>query len=339
MLKKLLVIAAFVVVGYLVWQTVLAKNNQGGTVTIPKGTSVDVIATALTERHIISSRILFKGLAFISGAAAKLQAGEYVVPKQSSILDVLRMLRTGKSSTQEKSLTIPEGWTIRDIAAYGEKHGVPAVDVYAFAGKPPSKTHRAKPAATFWAREFGFLTEKPADAPLEGFLFPDTYRVYNDATAEDVIRIMLKNFGNKYTSQLQDAVRNAGHPFYDILTVASIVEAEVPHPDDRPIVAGIIWKRLRMGVALQVDATLNYSIDGSKPSLTADDVKINSPYNTYKYRGLPPTPINNPGIEALQAAIHPKESPYLYWLSTKDGTTIFSKTLDEHNTAKARYLK
>ncbi len=154
---------------------------------------------------------------------------------------------------------------------------------------------------------------------------------------------MLENFSSKFSLDLRAETMKQEKTIYQIITMASLIEKEVTSESDRALVSGILWKRLSLGIPLQVDATINYikkERGTSSPSgkISILDTKIESLYNTYKYAGLPKGPIDNPGISAIKAAIHPKESPYLYYLSAPDGKTIFSKTLGEHNAAKAKYL-
>jgi UPF0755 protein len=204
---------------------------------------------------------------------------------------------------------IIEGWTTRDILAYLEKEGL-------YAGE-----------------------EKKLLEGKEGYLFPDTYYVFADAKIEDLIQKIQENFDRRLSQELRAEIKHQGKTLDDVLKVASIIEAEVPHSQDRPIISDIIWKRLRVGMALQSDATLNYATGGKHTTLTAEELKIDSPYNSYKYKGLPPTPIGNPGLSAIRAAIYPQKTDYWYWLSTPAGETIFSRNLAEHNRAKAKYLQ
>jgi len=150
---------------------------------------------------------------------------------------------------------------------------------------------------------------------------------------------MLANFDEKITPDLRKEITKQKKTIFEIITMASLIEKEVAMDEDRAIVSGILWKRIKLGIPLQVDATITYITGKNNTKISLNDTKINSPYNTYKYRGLPPGPIANPGIAAIRAAIFPKSSPYLFYLSAPDGRTIFSKTLEEHNTAKTRYLR
>ena len=173
---------------------------------------------------------------------------------------------------------------------------------------------------------------------LEGYLFPDTYYLPVDFSVEDLLMAMRKNFENKI-SKYKEEIEKKGKKLHEIIILASILEKEVQTKEDKELVAGILWKRLEVGMPLQVDATITYITGKKTTKISAEDLEIDSPYNTYKYKGLPPGPISNPGLESILAAIYPKESNYWYYLSTPDGKTIFSKTLEEHNIAKLNYLK
>ncbi|MBI4123215.1 MAG: endolytic transglycosylase MltG [Parcubacteria group bacterium] len=161
----------------------------------------------------------------------------------------------------------------------------------------------------------------------EGYLFPDTYEIPPGITAGEVVSMMAATFSKK-----------VGDVPKDVVIIASILEREVRGLEDRRIVSGILQKRLRVGMALQVDATVNYITGKRDSQVSRADAAIDSPYNTYKYRGLPPGPISNPGLESIEAVLNPEESPYWYYLSTPEGKTIFSKTSEEHAEAKAQYL-
>jgi UPF0755 protein len=230
------------------------------------------------------------------------------LPEKITARSLLNLLTSAQARPVRK-VTVIEGWGIDDIAAYLEKEG--------------------------WYQEDDFKKL----AGREGYLFPDTYYLFADAKITDLIKKMQENFDRRVSNDLRAAIKRQGKDLDEVLKVGSIIEAEVPHEADRPIVSDIIWKRLNAGMALQSDATLNYAIGGKRTALTAAELKMDSPYNTYKYRGLPPTPIGNPGLSAIRAAIYPAKTDYWYFLSTPDGQTIFSRNLAEHNRAKVRYLK
>ena len=313
--------------------------KQPATVEITKGAGVGDIAEKLKSADIIRSETGFKALVWAMRASSKLQAGEYKFDaKDLSLADIVRVLTRGLGAINEKELTIVEGWGIDDIGKYLEAQGIGTRrEFFEIAGRPQRTVLQGQKGMSF--ENFEFLSDKPDSVGVEGYLFPDTYRVQKDAKAEAVVRVMLENFDKKLTEEMRVDITAQGKTIFDIVRMASIVEKEVPHEEDRPIIAGILWKRLDIGMALQVDSTLNYATGGKNAALTNAELKIDSPYNSYKYRGLPPTPIGNPGLSAIRAAIYPRHTAYLYFLSGKDGKTYFGKTLDEHNENKARYLR
>jgi len=172
---------------------------------------------------------------------------------------------------------------------------------------------------------------------MEGFLFPDTYRFSVKVSGEEVVKAMKENFDKKITPELRKEIARQGKTIFEIVTMASMVEKEVRAKEDKELVAGILWKRLANEIPLQIDATITYLT--GKSNVSIQDTQVDSPYNTYKYLGLPIAPISNPGLESILASVYPKSSEYWYYLSTPQGETIFSKSLQEHNLAKARYLK
>lgn len=299
-------------------------------VDIPKGAGVNEIADKLKDAEVIRSKFGFETLVWLMRSGSKLQAGEYKFENIKGLADVVRILTQGLGASNEREITIIEGWGIGEIANYFEEQGVV---------KKQNFFNIVSPNSQIPMTNDQFFNDKPDGTGLEGYLFPDTYRVSKDAIATDIVSKMLENFGSKLTQEMRDDIKAQGKTIYDIVRMASIVEAEVPHEQDRPVIAGILWKRLDTGMALQVDSTLNYATGGKNSALTTDELKIDSPYNTYKYRGLPPTAIGNPGLSALRAAIYPRHTAYWYFLSGKDGKTYFGKTLEEHNNNKAKYLK
>ena len=234
-----------------------------------------------------------------------------------SLREIARTINV-KENTSDIVVLIPEGFTLEKIQESLDESGI------AGAGR---LSETAKPER--WAEEFPFLKIIPGRVTtLEGFLFPDTYRFEKHDTAEAVVRKFLKNFEEK--------TKGLGVT-YKTVTLASILEREVP-VKDMSLAAGVLLHRLNAGVPLQADATLVYAL--GRPITASDPETLDSPYNTYRYLGLPPTPISNPGLEAIKAALNPAASEYWYYLSRRDnGETIFSATLEEHNAARAKYLR
>ena len=174
----------------------------------------------------------------------------------------------------------------------------------------------------YFKKDFSFLTDAPGSASLEGYLYPDTYHIAAEQTPADIVRQMLENFDRKLTSELRTEIKKQDKKIFDNVTMASIQEKEVRSPEDKKVVAGILWKRLGRGMPLQADSTLLYPAAGAEANVP--NKLIDSPYNTYIDPGLPIGPICNPGIESIEAAVYPSDSGYLFYLSAKDGNIIFS---------------
>ncbi len=249
----------------------------------------------------------------------------------------------------EETIQILEGWTERDIADYFERLGKwPNAQFLEVVGQPQIdyRQHKDWPPLADWSERFSFLKDKPGYYGLEGYLFPDTYRIYATSTVETVVNKMLLNFDKKLTPQMRADIKAQGKTIYEIVTMASIIEKEAPldygrqDNHDARIISGIFWRRLKIGQALQSDATLSYIFDDNEPSHSRQDLEVDSPYNTYRYRGLPPGPICNPGLLAIEAAIYPLASDYNYFLTPQGkDTVIYAKTYEEHLRNKYKYLK
>ena len=297
-------------------------------VEISSGLGSRKIAEVLKKEGVIRSKWVFVMYVSSTGNSASLKPGNYVFTKKPLSQVVDDLVRGG---TNELSITIPEGWDGNDIAEYLEEENIMSAEEFRkLIGKNGSK---------IFAEQFDFLKDKPSGVGVDGYLFPDTYRIFKGSGAENIVSKMLENFGKKLTPELREEITRQKKTIFEIVIMASLIEKEVATEGDRAIVSGILWRRLRIGMALQVDASVNYITDKKTPSVSKEDLLIDSPYNTYKYPGLPLGPISNPGLSAIRAAIYPKDSPYLYYLHAPDGQIIFSQTLEEHNEAKAKYLK
>lgn len=311
----------------LLWGIFLPKSFTSSEIIIYEaqdGAGEEDIARDLENHGIISSSWVFRFYALISGQHSKLQAGLYDVSPSMSISGIVNKLASGKIAKQK--LIIFEGWDIDDIA----KNVV--------SKKICTKEEFLKLTKKDFSEKYNFLKSKPKDVGLEGYLFPDTYKVAMDITCEDLIKTMLSNFGNRLTSDLRTQIAFQKKTIFQVVIMASILEKEVRSLEDKKIVAGILWKRITNGMPLQIDATVNYITGKSDPSVAIKDTRISSPYNTYKNVGLPKGPISNPGMESIMAAIYPTKTPYWYFLSAFNGKTIFSKTFKEHSIAITKYL-
>jgi len=335
MKNKTVFLILFAIFCFILWQGIYFQKSFKSTENIffvEKGQSVFEISKNLQEQELIINSFYFNIYVFLTRKQGVLQAGEYVFDSQQSIKEIAQKIFKG-DTIKAKTITIIEGWGIRDIAWYFENQGMfQAEEIMEIAGFPLVENNLQE-----GFDEFEFLEDKPLEKSLEGYLFPDTYNIEKNDGVKKIIERMLENFDVKLDSQLREEIQKQGKSIFDIITMASLLEKEVRSYVDKEIVSGILWKRLNSNMPLQVDATIIY-ITGKK-TVSKEETKIDSIYNTYKYLGLPSGPICNPGLNSIKAAIYPKESKYWYYLSTLEGETIFSRTLEEHNINKVKYLK
>jgi UPF0755 protein len=236
----------------------------------------------------------------------------------------------------EETVKVLEGWTNQDIADYFSTRGKwTSSEVLAVIDSASSTKSLSS--------QFDFLNQKKPLQNLEGYLFPDTYRIYASSTVEELVVKMLDNFNNKLTPKMLADITAQGKTLPQIIIMASIIEKEAPFygkdNNDAKIVSGIFWNRINNNQALQSDATLSYIFRDGKPSHSGEELNNSSPYNTYKYRGLPPGPICNPGLLAIEAAIYPTKTDYNYFLTAQDGNIYYAKNYNDHLQNKYKYLK
>lgn len=304
-----------------VWRIAFSQPNENSRrvsiqITIEQGWSVTRISQELYTHGLIFSVWEYRAYGFFNDAVRLSKPGSYTFHFGDSYATLARVLAGGPERS-ELDVLIVEGESNADIFSRFDSLGVPHPDM----------------TVDFWKTEFPFLKSVGAriqPTSIEGYIFPSTYRVYADDMPNAVIRKALREFEKRYPA-LQKTAEEQGRSVQDIVTLASIVEREVANPADRKIVAGIFWNRLKSGMPLQSDATVNYITHAGRTRPTYDDLARESLYNTYKYAGLPPGPINNPGDDALAAALHPAATEYFYFLTDPAGKTYFGKTLQEHN--------
>ncbi|MEA3344401.1 MAG: endolytic transglycosylase MltG [Patescibacteria group bacterium] len=338
---------------FLVWFCIYVPKDSNFSTQrnflIENGQSVEEISHNLEEQGFIKHSVFFGAYLLFQGKSGEIKAGNYELSLKMNIPEIVEKFISG--DTTKKTITIIEGWDLRDIGWYFENQGMfIAEEFFEITGFPKTDYSSVKdlPIPIDFSEEFDFLKDKPKNVGLEGYLFPDTYYINelasSEATAgkaeiEDIVRKMLVNFGEKLNPDLRQEIAVQDQTIFEIITMASLIEKEVRTIEDKKIVAGILYNRLEIGMPLQVCATIAY-ITGKKSIQTSlDDLTVDSRFNTYKYKGLPLGPISNPGFESILATIYPKESEYFYYLSTPEGKTIFNKTLDGHNRDKAKYLK
>lgn len=308
----LVTVGALLVLGWAVYLLTLSPLPyfpSGSYVTIPKGSSLRDVGDILAARNIVRSSFTFRELARIVGSDRGVPAGVYYFGRRENILQVAARLVNGDFETTPVRIMIPEGSTTRDIARI-------------LFDKLPNFDQR------------GFLA---ATEGKEGYLFPDTYFFMPSDSTEAILSVFNNDYHTKL-SKLEGKIEASGHTELEILTMASILEKEASKTADRERIAGVLWHRIAIGMPLQVDAVFPYIINKNTFEVTLDDLKIDSPYNTYKYKGLPPGPIDNPGLDSITAALNPIKSNYVYFLSDLDGNFHFATTYAEHMANKAKYL-
>ena len=249
---------------------------------------------------------------------------------------------------KEIEVTIIPGWNLRQVAEDWTKKGLikNADELYVLLGQPAynyKAVGKTAPDLNLMTAsgtpEYPLLLEKLSGVSYEGFLYPDTYRVYADAKPLDVLRKIFDNLENKITPELRAEIKKQGKSFFEVLTMASVVQKEAPSKEDMAMVADIFWRRYEKSWALQSCATVNYITGKNDPGVTDKDRATDSFFNTYKYPGLPLGPISNPSIAAIEAAVHPQANNYWYFMAGTDGVTRYARTLDEHNANVWKYLR
>lgn len=279
-------------------------------ITIKSGDSLRAVSDTLHKENIIRSRYYFEVCSKIVGGKRPVMAGEYLFEKPISACRIAIRIARGFSGIPEAKVTFPEGVTNKQITEIIKKD-FPDFDTASF------------------------LRIAKLD---EGFLFPDTYLFRENVTPERVVSVMKENF-KKRIGPLGDEIKSTGHSTQEIIIMASILEKEATSDEDKALVSGILWKRISIGMPLQVDASFLYLLGKKSSEVTVEDLQIKSTYNTYANKGLPSGPIGNPGINAIKAAIYPVSSEYLYYLSDNSGTMHYAKTFEGHKANKVKYLK
>ncbi|MFA6295482.1 MAG: endolytic transglycosylase MltG [Candidatus Paceibacterota bacterium] len=279
-------------------------------VTIEKGMYLSQAADLLEEKHIIKSAFLFKVFTVLVSGNRYVLAGDYLFDSPQSVLKVASRLANGVQGLAKIKITILEGMTAKDISLVLEKN-IPNFDKESF-----------------------FKLAKP----YEGYLFPDTYYFYENTKPDEVIVVLRTTFDRKEDT-IYSAILKFDKPEADVIKMASIVEKEATSSIDRRIIAGVLWKRIEMGMPLQVDPPFYYLLGKDSSEITKEDLALDSPYNTYLHKGLPPTPINNPGLDAILDTITPTTTKYLFYLSDKKGNMHYAATYEGHLVNKSKYIK
>jgi len=312
---------------------------------VEPGETATTIANRLQEQGLISDSQLFRLYMRYAGVDAKLEAGQFALSPSLNMIEIAERLQRARA--EEIVVTIPEGlraeviaeWRIAQRALDGER-------VLEMVGAGPAWGGAGDPAAAGLGA-YDFLDDRPPGATLEGFLFPDTYRLLVPAEPEDLLVRMLDNFDRQVTPEMRQTARAAGRSLHEVVTLASIVEREAVLAEEEPVIADVYLSRLEKGMFLRADPTVQYAM-GYQPDrgqwwktpVQLDEYEtVDSPYNTYLYPHLPPGPICSPGVSAIQAAIYPADTKFLYFMATGDGGHAFAETWEEHEANVTRYQR
>jgi UPF0755 protein len=306
---------------YLLVSTVLGGGEEPVTVAVEQGDSLSSVADKLEEAGVIQSSTVFKLESRFQGGETEIKAGEYrFVPGEDSE-QILETLSSGESISAF-TITVPEGLTLEQTARVVEKEGgIPAEEFETAAGR------------TDYGHDF---LDDSAIQTTEGFLFPKKYEFERGVDAAEIVDRFLRQYLlEKEGLNFAEAQDRFNLTEYELVTVASLVEKESANPEERPLIAGVIYNRIRSGMPLQIDATVQYALGKAKEDLKLDDLDLDSPYNTYKNPGLPPAPIASPSRESIQAALEPAETEYLYYVLEAGGEEhFFTDDYDEFLEAK-----
>ena len=289
----------------------------GERVVIPKGASMRAAAESLAVHDVIGSPRLFRWYTAAAGRERTIKPGTYQFPEGASYAFVLDALVTGRGLV--RTVVIPEGFDLRDI--------VPALSK---ALAVPQDSVRVAVTDTTWRRTLSV----PAES-LEGYLFPATYAFADGTTAREAVQVMLERFASVWTPEWDARVRALAITRHDALTMASIVEKEARKPEERALISAVYWNRVKKGMLLQADPTVQYALPQHVDRVFYKDLEVESKYNTYKYAGLPPGPIASPGAASIAAALAPADVPYLFFVARADGGHEFRTTFAEHQQAIA----
>jgi len=303
------IVAIIITIAYVAWFRAPREFPPDSLFTVAEGATLYTTATRLAEQGIIRSPFWFTAVSVVLGGTRGLKAGDYLFGEPLSVLQIAWRLNRSAYALLPVSVTIPEGFNNREVAA-----------------------RLAERLMRFDTEQFTRAAEGK-----EGSLFPDTYRFLPNEKPERIIAEMEANFTRRISSLEQD-IAAFGRPEREVIIMASLLEEEARTEETRRKVAGILWKRLDNKMPLQVDAVFPYIFGGKPYDLTDSDLFVDSPYNTYKYLGLPPTPITNPGLDSIRAAITPITTPYWYYLSDREGNMHYAVTHDEHLLNRVRYL-
>lgn len=317
-------LAAVVVLSFaLLYYSVTPVDRKGISVTVelPIGAGFTQIVDILDEAGVVKSRPLFYALALLKNAGKRFRAGEYEIASSMTPLEIIDKLVKG--AVKDYKVTIPEDLNLREIAARLAARRL--VDRDEFLKLATDKQ---------------FLASLNIRAPsVDGFLYPNTYNFTRSMGAKEIIKVMVNQFWKVYTPEMRNRTRALGMTDTQLLTLASLIGKESGFKEEKPLISAVFYNRLRKGMKLQSDPTAVYDLDNFSGGVKKSHLSRVSPYNTYMIEGLPPGPIANPGLDSIQAALYPAQVDYLYFVSNRNGSHLFSSNFNSHREAIQQYLK
>jgi UPF0755 protein len=319
------VIAAllFLSLAFIYWSALLSPIHDDNefleiSIDVPKNSSCSTISEIIYNAGLVRGPKLISGYARLHGIDQNFKPGRYLFKTNQSIPEIVASLVKGPEAYVV--FTVPEGFNLEQLTGLLVQKGLVNEDKFK-AALDNAKNYN-----------YPFIKNIPKGIGLEGYLFPDTYYVGYETTEEQIVAMML----DKFQSVLEDMnyvkkAEEANLTLHQAVIIASLVEGEAAVEEERPLIAGVIFNRLRLDMPLQIDATVKYALGGNRDKIYYKDLEVESPYNTYRIKGLPPGPINLPGRASLEAAVNPAKTDYLYYVAKKDGSHAFATTLQEHN--------
>lgn len=318
----------------------VSTSDRDIAILVKEGNTAESLSQRLADQGVLRYPWIFRQYLRLKGIDRKIHVGSFFVHEPITIARIAAALT--EKDTNERTITVLPGWDIRDVGDYfiREKMTTDGEWYHAVGGRPAQMDTDLDRGCREWLNIFLRSNIPACVSSVEGYLAPDTYRVYADATADDIVDTLVAERERQFTPEIVNDIKKQGRTIHEILTMASILEKEVQTKEDKAIVADIFWRRLQKGWALQADSTVHYAIGGSGGTIftSAKDRAVDSLWNTYKYPGLPPGPISNPGMESILAAIRPVKNDYWYFLTTPDGEVKYARTIEEQTENRARFL-
>ena len=298
-------------------QPVNINNDENILIEVKKGASAQEIVDTLYIHNLIKSRLLFRTYIHLTEADQNLQAGYYYLNQSMEMIEIVDQLKKGGNAVYK--VTIPEGFSVNEV-------------IERLAEKSRHSIEDFKAVLDNKELGYEFLPQDNSQLifRLEGFLYPNTYTIPLGYSPGETIDVLLSSFNTNVVEKIFETENEIDYSYYEILTIASMIEEEAKFDDEKPIIASVIYNRLEQDMLLQIDATVQYILDEKKQRLLYRDLDIESPYNTYLNKGLPPGPICSPGDKAIEAALNPAETDYLFYFALENGEHVFTESYQEH---------